>query len=92
MRQASRVANPTAPAIGNCTSAQESASVRITKRAATRLATKPTKMAERQNRKKKLDPTSSNCFGVSARSCMIGTAARPRTALSAKLINILINM
>jgi hypothetical protein len=52
---------------------------------ATRLATKPTRIAESENRKKKLDPTSPNCLGVSSSSCMIGTAARPTTALSAKL-------
>src|SRR5262249_14894235 len=49
---------------------------------------KPVTIAESENKKKKLEPTKPNWRGLSWSSCMIGTAAIPITALSAKLISM----
>ena len=57
-------------------------------RAWIRLTMNPVTIAEIENRKKKLELTSPNSFGVSPTSFMIGTAARPMTALSTKLISM----
>jgi len=57
-------------------------------RVCTRLTIKSVTIAETENNKKKLEPTSPNWRGLSRSSCMIGTAAIPITALSAKLISM----
>src|SRR5262245_23640431 len=57
-------------------------------RVCTRLTMKPVTIAETENNKKKLEPINPNWRELSWRSCMIGTAAIPITALSAKLISI----
>jgi len=57
-------------------------------RVCTRLTMKPVTIAESENKRKKLEPTKPNWRGLSWSSCMIGTAAMPITALSAKLISI----
>src|ERR1700739_842956 len=49
---------------------------------------KPVTTPDTAYRKKKLEPTRPNWLGVNPKSFMIGTAARPITALSAKLISI----
>src|ERR1700722_3558348 len=53
-----------------------------------RLTTKPVTTPDTAYRKKKLEPTRPNWLGVNSRSFMIGAAASPITALSAKLISI----
>ena len=45
-------------------------------------------IAETENSRKKLEPISPNWLGLSLSSCIIGTAAIPITALSAKLITM----
>src|SRR3954471_6569967 len=84
MRQIMSVVKETVPTIGNCVSAQITASVSSTQRVGTLLTMKPTTMAEIENRKKKLEPSRPNCSGSSFSSVMIGTPARPTTILSAK--------
>ena len=54
----------------------------------TRLAMKPKQIAEMENSRKKLLPTRPNCWGDNDKSCMIDTAVRPITALSAKLMTM----
>src|SRR5271155_3410145 len=49
---------------------------------------KPVTIAETENNRKKLEPINPNWRGLSWSSCMIGTAAIPITALSAKLISM----
>jgi len=49
---------------------------------------KPVIIAETENNRKKLEPISPNSRGLSRSSCIIGTAAIPITALSAKLTSI----
>jgi hypothetical protein len=49
---------------------------------------KPTRMPEIAKRNEKLEPREPNCLGVRSRSRMIGTAARPTTVLSAKLMSM----
>jgi hypothetical protein len=87
-RQIRSVVKPTLPTMGNCTSAQMAAKTNSTQRVATRLAMKPTTMADNEKRKKNDDPSRPNCFGVSSSSAMIGTPARPTTILSAKLTSM----
>jgi len=84
MRQINRVVNETVPTIGNCASAQITASASSTQRVGTLLTMKPTTMAAIENRKKNEEPSRPNCSGLSFRSVMIGTPARPTTILSAK--------
>ncbi|MGY4380684.1 hypothetical protein ACVWZ3_008323 [Bradyrhizobium sp. i1.3.6] len=84
MRQIRSVVNETVPTIGNCASAQITASVSSTQRVGTLLTMKPTTMAEIENRKKNEEPSRPNCSASSFRSVMIGTPARPTTILSAK--------
>ena len=57
-------------------------------RVCTRLTMKPVTIADTENSRKKLEPISPNWLGLSCSSCMIGTAAIPITALSAKLITM----
>jgi hypothetical protein len=57
-------------------------------RVCTRLTMKPVIIAETENNREKLDPINPNWRGLSRSSCMIGTAAIPITALSAKLISM----
>src|SRR5262249_22421850 len=57
-------------------------------RVCTRLTMKPVTIAETENNRKKLDPIKPNWRGLSWSSFMIGTAAIPITALSAKLISM----
>ena len=78
----------TVPTIGNCASAQITASTSSTQRVATRLTMKPTTMAEIENRKKNEEPSRPNCSGSSFSSVMIGTPARPTTILSAKFTSM----
>jgi hypothetical protein len=59
-----------------------------TQRVCTRLTRKPVATDETANSKKKLEPTNPNWRGPSCSSCIIGTAAIPITALSAKLITM----
>jgi hypothetical protein len=49
---------------------------------------KPVTTADTANSRKKLDPSKPNSRGLRCSSSMIGTAAIPITALSAKLINM----
>src|SRR6195952_5803416 len=74
--------------MGNCVSAQTTASARSTQRVSTRLTMKPTTMAETENRKKNEEPSRPNCSGSSFNSVMIGTPARPTTILSAKFTSM----
>jgi len=84
MRQIKSVVKETVPTIGNCASAQITAITSRTQRVGTLLTTKPTTMAEIENRKKKEEPSRPNCSALSFMSVMIGTPARPTTILSAK--------
>src|SRR6266436_1686641 len=59
-----------------------------TQRVCTRLTRKPVATDETANSEKKLEPTNPNWRGPSSSSCIIGTAAIPITALSAKLITM----
>ena len=88
MRQISSVVKLTVPTIGNCASAQTTASASSTQRVATRLTMKPTTIAEMENRKKNEEPSRPNCSGSSFSSVMIGTPARPTTILSAKFTSM----
>src|SRR5215831_3292126 len=91
MRQATTVANPTVPSIGNWVSAQTRPMVSNAQRVCTRLTIKPVTIAESENNRKKLEPIKPNWRGLRLRSFMIGTAAMPITALSAKLISMNVN-
>ncbi|MGY4457056.1 hypothetical protein ACVWYI_001016 [Bradyrhizobium sp. LB13.1] len=88
MRQIKNVVNETVPTIGNCASAQTTASASNTQRVGTLLTMKPTTMAEIENRKKNEEPSKPNCSGWRFRSAMIGTPARPTTILSAKFTSM----
>src|SRR5215831_1833373 len=88
MRQATTVANPTVPSIGNWVSAQTRPMVSNAQRVCTRLTIKPVTIAESENRRKKLEPIKPNSRGLRLSSFIIGTAAMPITALSAKLISM----
>src|SRR5689334_13443438 len=88
MRQIRSVVKETVPTIGNCASAQITASVSSTQRVGTLLTRKPTTMAEIENRKKNAEPSRPNCAGSSFMSVTIGTPARPTTILSAKFTTI----
>ncbi|MCY1538661.1 hypothetical protein D9M68_742130 [compost metagenome] len=70
--------------MGNWTAAQMSVSANISQRLETRLARKPTAIALRLNRKKKLLPMKPNAIGDSPKSAIAGLATSPRTALSPK--------
>src|SRR5882724_9865854 len=87
-RQIRSVVKLTVPTIGNCASAQITASTNSTHRVAMRLTMKPTTIAEIENRKKKEEPSRPNCSGSSFRSVVIGTPARPTTILSAKFTSM----
>src|SRR5262249_2135321 len=87
-RQIKSVVKLTVPTIGNCASAQITASTSSTQRVATLLTMKPTTMAEMENSKKKDEPSKPNCSGSSFRSVMIGTPASPTTTLSAKFTSM----
>src|SRR4051812_48265740 len=87
-RQINSVVKPTVPTIGNCASAQTSASTSSTQRVGTRLTMNPTTTAAIENRKKKDEPSRPNCSGSSFNSVMIGTPARPTTILSAKFTSM----
>src|SRR5437660_1408289 len=88
MRQIRSVVKETVPTIGNCVSAQITASVNSTQRVGTLLTMKPTTIAEIENRKKNDEPSRPNCSGSSFSSVMIGTPARPTTILSAKFTSM----
>lgn len=88
MRQIRSVVKETVPTIGNCVSAQITASVNSTQRVGTLLTMKPTTIAEIENRKKNDEPSKPNCSGSSFSSVMIGTPARPTTILSAKFTSM----
>jgi hypothetical protein len=87
IRQAITVVNPTAPIIGSWVAAQTTAIASSSHRVCTRLAINPPIIAEIENRKKKLDPTSPNCRGVrsspalrllrSASKCFLRKGADP---------------
>src|SRR3569833_1957586 len=91
MRQIRSVVKETVPTIGNCVSAQITASVNSTQRVGTSLTMKPTTIAEIENRKKNDEPSRPNCSGSSFSSVMIGTPARPTTILSAKITSMIRN-
>ncbi len=65
IRQIISVVTLTVLSIGNCASAQISASTSSTQRVAMRLTRKPTAMAEIENSRKKDEPSRPNCSGVS---------------------------
>ena len=88
IRHIMSVVSPTVPIIGNCASAQITASTSSTQRVCTRLTMNPTTIAAIENRRKKEEPSSPNSFGSSLSSVMIGTAARPTTILSAKFTSM----
>jgi hypothetical protein len=88
MRAAMIVAKPTLPSIGNCVKAQTSPMTNSAQRVSTRLTIKPVTTAETANSRKKLEPSRPNSRGLRRSSSMIGTAAMPMTALSAKLITM----
>jgi hypothetical protein len=69
--------------MGNSASAQTSAMQSISTLVRTWLAAKPTTMPERENRRKKALPSEPNWVLLRPRSRMMGTLARPTTALSA---------
>ena len=83
-----RDTNPTEPIIGNWLSAQRQPIASSTQRVGTRLTRTPVATDENANSKKKLEPINPNWRGLSSSSCIIGTAAIPITALSAKLITM----
>ena len=64
------------PTIGNCASAQITASTSSTQRVGTRLTMKPTTIAEIENRRKNEEPSRPNSFGSSLSSVMIGTRGK----------------
>ena len=83
--------NPTVPSIGNWVSAQTRPMVSSAQRVCTRFTIKPVTIAESENKRKKLEPSKPNWRGLRLSSFMIGTAAMPITALSAKLISMNMN-
>src|SRR5262249_40513123 len=91
IRQATRVANPAEPIIGNWVSAQRRPIASNTHRVGTRLTRNPVATDDTANSRKKLEPTKPNWRGPRRSSCIIGTAAIPITALSAKLITMKMN-
>src|SRR4051812_36573388 len=88
MRQTSSVLKPTVPTIGNCASAQITASTSSTQRVATLLTMKPTTTAAVENSRKNDDPNRPNCSALKLSSVMIGTPASPTTILSAKFTSM----
>jgi hypothetical protein len=88
MRLAIRTWSVVTPSIGNWTSDHRMAMASSECRAATRLVTKPTSTAETGNRRKNAEPIRPNCSGLSFNSVINGWAARPSTALSAKLMSM----
>src|SRR3954463_10874925 len=88
MRQITSVVKLTVPTIGNCATDQITAIASSTQRVSTRLAMKPTTMAEIANRRKNEEPRKPNCSGESFSSSIIGAPPRPTTILSAKFTSM----
>src|SRR5260370_26428636 len=88
MRLAMRTWKVGTPSIGKCTSDHRMAMERREYRAGRGLGTKPSSTAEIGNSRKNAEPIRPNCSGLSFSSATSGWAARPSTALSAKLMNM----
>ena len=88
MREAIRTERLTVPIIGSWASAQIRAEMASTHFVFTWLTRKPTRTAEIENKTKKVLPIPPNSVFVNLSSVMMGTAASPMTALSAKLMSM----